>query len=38
MKYLKLYKIKDGKLRLVDFGLRKFADLYTKQGYIVVYP
>lgn len=34
---VKLYKIIDGELRLVDYGTRAKADSYAQQGYIVIY-
>ena len=32
---VKLFKVVDGKLRLVDYGLAGLADVYANQGYIV---
>lgn len=34
---VKLYKIINGELRLVDYGVKSQADNYSKQGYIVIY-
>lgn len=34
---IKLYKIKNGEIKLVDYGVPEKADIYTAQGYIVVY-
>jgi len=34
---VRLYKIIDGELRLVDYGVISQAESYVLQGYIVVY-
>ena len=33
---VKLYKIVDGKLRLVDYGVPSQMEVYAAQGYIVI--
>jgi len=35
---LKLYKIIDGELRLVDLGVPTHGNKYAEQGYVVEYP
>lgn len=33
---VKLYKIVDGELRLVDYGIPSQMEMYAAQGYVVI--
>ncbi len=35
---LKLYKVVDGELKLVDLGVPTHGAKYAEQGYVVEYP
>jgi len=35
MQRVKLLKFVDGQWKVVDYGYAKYADLYTRQGYVV---